>query len=158
MSNSNKGDEKKSSLLNQIIPAVVIALVAGGTAPWWFQLIRPTPTLPPSSSTTPTPSSSTTLTPSPPNLDINGTWRDSNGAVYQITQRGNTFEFTATNPTTGVSSRGSGTINGQDFESVFTTSLPSSGRGGGKVSADGKQMTGTFYDTSIGQYTWTIYR
>lgn len=30
------GDQKKGSLLKQIMAAVVIALIAGGTAPWWY--------------------------------------------------------------------------------------------------------------------------
>jgi hypothetical protein len=95
--------------------------------------------------------------PSPPNnLDISGTWRDSTGTVYQITQRGKTFEFTANNPSIGASSRGSGTINGQDFKSVFTTNLLSSGSGVGKISADGSQITGTFDDPLVGRYTRTL--
>ena len=40
MSNDNKDDGEKSGLFNQIIPAVVIALAAGGTAPWWIQSIQ----------------------------------------------------------------------------------------------------------------------
>jgi hypothetical protein len=35
--NGNKGDEKKGCLLNQIIPPIVIAILVGGTSPWWYK-------------------------------------------------------------------------------------------------------------------------
>ena len=33
------GDPKKGGLLGQIVAAVVIALIAGGTSPWWFNAL-----------------------------------------------------------------------------------------------------------------------
>jgi hypothetical protein len=35
------GDSKKGGLLGQILAAVVIALIAGGTSPWWFNVLFP---------------------------------------------------------------------------------------------------------------------
>lgn len=107
----------------------------------------------------PKPSVDNSPPPSISNLNISGTWRDSNNVVYQVIQNGTKFKFTSINQMTGrVHSWGSGTINGRDMNSEYATSLGSSGRGNGKVSADGSQITGVFYDTSIGRYSWTLYR
>ena len=96
--------------------------------------------------------------PVPPQLDISGIWHDNLGTVFQITQRGNYFEFFSNNPVTGLSSWGRGTLEGQYFKTDFQTNLPSTGGGAGTISADGKQMAGTFYDTMLGQYQGMIVR
>jgi hypothetical protein len=38
MPNAPDSDQKKSGLLGQIIAGVVIALIAGGTLPWWYNV------------------------------------------------------------------------------------------------------------------------
>ncbi len=38
--NDETNKKKNSSVLNQIVTAVVIALLAGGTAPWWVKEIK----------------------------------------------------------------------------------------------------------------------
>jgi hypothetical protein len=90
--------------------------------------------------------------------NIGGVWRDAFGGIYNITQSGNRFEFTTSNPGNGYASRGSGTINERTVESVFKSNLPSTGSGTGTISADGKQITGTCYDSTLGQYVLTLYR
>jgi hypothetical protein len=41
MTNPPDGEQTKGGLLRQILPAVLIALIAGGTAPWWYKAIFP---------------------------------------------------------------------------------------------------------------------
>ena len=36
MADEDKGDAKKGNLLGQIITSVAIAILVGGTSPWWF--------------------------------------------------------------------------------------------------------------------------
>lgn len=58
-------DDKKGSVLSQILVTVAVALLAGGTAPWWWDKFFPQPPVikspPLTSSVTPTSNSSTTL-------------------------------------------------------------------------------------------------
>ena len=96
------------------------------------------------------------ITPAAP--DISGHWRDATGTIYQVQQSGESFEFIGANPTTGAQSRGTGTIHGRHVEDAFQTNAPSTGRGTGELSADGRQITGTAQDTYYGTYTMTLHR
>ncbi|MFY9269454.1 MAG: zinc ribbon domain-containing protein [Candidatus Manganitrophaceae bacterium] len=91
-------------------------------------------------------------------VNISGLWLDLTGTVYQMTQRGNQFDFKSNNTLSGVSSWGSGTIQGGRFQSNFETNLPSKGNGTGVVSGDGKRIMGTFHDSTLGEYTLEVYR
>jgi len=91
-------------------------------------------------------------------LNISGLWRDGVGMNYYITQNGDSFTFTASNPYNGAASSGSGTIAQNQVISSFQTNLPSFGKGSGAVSADGQVMQGTFFDSVLGQYTLTLYK
>jgi hypothetical protein len=159
VSNSNKGDEKKSGLLSQIIPAVVIAILVGGTSPWWYNefLKRPTPT--PSPSPTPTPSPSPSPTTLPSNPDISGRWLNPTlGHRSEITQNGDRFQFTATGIALGdpFQSLGSGTITGRSFEydynAQYQSGRQSDGHCSGTVSADGMRSTSMCKDSLLGTF------
>lgn len=49
MADENKGDGKKNNVLGQIITSLAIAILVGGTSPWWFNAFfskpapKPTP-------------------------------------------------------------------------------------------------------------------
>ena len=65
------GDKKDGSILGQIILAVTVALLAGGSAPWWWDKFFPiakTPVPTPTPST-PTPTPTPTPTASPDSLN-----------------------------------------------------------------------------------------
>jgi hypothetical protein len=90
--------------------------------------------------------------------DIAGTWSDDLGTVYEITQQGDRFSFTASNARMGSFSTGGGTIRGKRVISTFRTNLPSTGQGQSDLSADGSSMTGSFTDSAIGAYRLTFRR
>lgn len=163
MSNGNKGDEKKSGLLSQIISAVVIAILVGGTSPWWYnEFFKQSPTPTPSplpSLSSPSPSPAPTLPPSGSNLDISGRWFDSTlGYTSEITQDGNEFQFKTWGAVQGdpFESSGSGTITGRNFESRYATQYQSGrrskGQCSGEIVADGMRMASTCTDSASGTF------
>ena len=86
-------DNRRGSILNQIIVTVVIALLVGGTSPWWWSIVFPPPAKP-----TPTPQPVPTRV--PPSSRFDGTSNDG-WAVFGGTLR---------NP--GSDGRGGGANNG----------------------------------------------
>ncbi|HVZ38331.1 MAG TPA: hypothetical protein VHI13_03570 [Candidatus Kapabacteria bacterium] len=89
--------------------------------------------------------------------DIAGYWHDDLGTQFQITQQGASVVFSSMNPN-GTQSRGSGMLRGNQIHLDFETNIPSSGNGDAVVSPDGRQISGTYYDSALGRYSWTIYR
>ena len=92
--------------------------------------------------------------------NIGGMWRDPMfDTMSQITQRGDTFTFTAS----GVACRGSfqssgsGTIRGTSVNSTYRSSY-SQGSCSGTVSPDGMQMTSTCDDSACGRFTTSMVR
>lgn len=159
MSSSNSDDEKKTGLLSQIIPTVIIAILVGGTSPWWYkEFIKPDPSLSPTSLPSPTlPSPSTT--PLNSNPAIISRWF--NSALNQnsaIIQEGNRFRFTTWGAVQGDSfmSSGSGTITGRNFESSYiaqyVSGRQSKGECSGTISSDGTRMTSTCNDSIWGTF------
>jgi hypothetical protein len=69
-------NEKKSGVLSQIIVPVAIALIAGGTAPWWWQKLFPSDR------------SITADQQLVSRRNITGTWIGGTGR-YEVTQNGN---------------------------------------------------------------------
>ncbi len=86
-------------------------------------------------------------------INISSAWRDNWGTQSQVSQQGETFQFTAR----GVGCRGafqssgSGTIRGNRVESTYQ-STHSHGRCSGTVSLDGRQLTSTCFDSVCGQF------
>jgi hypothetical protein len=79
--------------------------------------------------------------------------------VFEVTQTGaGSFSFTSMNPFNRLQSWGMGTVSGRRVDSTFRTNIPSSGSGTGMLSEDGRQLTGTYYDSSVGTYTQTLTR
>jgi hypothetical protein len=153
VSNGNKDDDKKSGLLSQIIPAVVIAILVGGASPWWYNEFFKKPTPTPIPTPTPTP------TPSPSNLDISGRWFNPTlGHRSEITQNGDRFQFTTTGIALGdpFQSSGSGTITERSFEynynAQYQSGRQSDGHCSGTVSADGMRSTSTCKDSLLGTF------
>ena len=57
--------------------------------------------------------------PIPQVVNVAGIWHDVAGNTFRVTQRGNTFTYTASSPS--VISEGGGTISGLEFESYYRT-------------------------------------
>lgn len=91
-------------------------------------------------------------------INISGMWQDETGTVYRIAHHGNTFEFQASNSTSGTSAEGRGTLQGRNWESTFRTNYSATGTGSGIVSTDGNRMTGSFSDTRYGLYSRSLVR
>jgi hypothetical protein len=88
---------------------------------------------------------------------IAGTWIDSTGSIFEVTRTGpDTFSFKGRNARTGLYSEGAGSIKGRQFYSTFVTSIPSTGTGTGALSPDGRELTGTFTDSSLGVYSQVL--
>jgi hypothetical protein len=144
--------------------AIAAVLMVGGLI---YLAIRTSQSRPsPSAIATPSfedKSSSTPVMAVPPStkqtqINISGTWRDATGSVFEVTQQGNSYKFTATNSYYGVRSWGQGTINGRQISSEFQTDRPSEGTGTGTISDDGNKISGTVSDSKIGQYVETMIR
>ena len=88
---------------------------------------------------------------------IAGIWIDSTGSIFEVTPTGtDTFKFEARNPRTGLQAEGTGSIRGRRFDSIFRTNIPSTGTGKGTLSADGLELSGTYNDSSLGDYSLTF--
>lgn len=89
-------------------------------------------------------------------VDISGSWQDTDGTYYEITQEGNLFKGRA--KLDNIESAGSGTLNGREYTSTFSTNRPSRGSCKGIVSADGKTITSNCWDSAIGYFSTRMYR
>ena len=114
------------------------------------------------SKTTPdaTGTSAYSATPSNQVVSVGGTWHDSSGVTYEISQNGNNFTYTAT-ALAGMS-RGTGLIEGLEFVSSYNTVLVngarSTGRCAGTISADGSMLRATCFDSMVGQGVTVLVR
>ncbi len=86
-------------------------------------------------------------------INISSAWRDNWGTQSQVSQQGETFQFTAwgIGCKGAFQSSGSGTIRGNRVESTYQ-STHSHGRCSGTVSPDGRQLTSTCIDSECGQF------
>lgn len=86
-------------------------------------------------------------------ININSAWRDNWGTQTQVSQQGETFQFTAwgIGCKGAFQSSGSGTIRGNRVESTYQ-STHSHGRCSGTVSPDGRELTSTCDDSVCGQF------
>jgi len=165
VSNDNGSDEKKSSLLSKIIPTVVITILVGGSAPWWYNEFFKPPTPTPSPSPF-SPSLSPSPSPTTHTLNsISSRWFDRTlGYTYEVIQDGNKFQFKTWGSVLRdpFESSGSGTITGGIFDSRYATQYQSgkqsNGQCSGTISADGMRMTLTCTDSASGTFVSTAVR
>lgn len=84
-------------------------------------------------------------------INIAGNWYGAGNLYYIINQNGNTLTVQEVNPNLGgVSAVGRGTINQQDVDVSYRTASGTSGRALLKLSEDGRRLTGTFNDQTLG--------
>ncbi len=93
-----------------------------------------------------------------PQIDITGGWTDAAGTAFQITRSGDSYSFGAVNLYTGYVAKGTTALDGLKVTSVYQSNLPSTGRSEGRVSADGRTMTFTVYDSFSGTYQLVLFR
>jgi hypothetical protein len=82
--------------------------------------------------------------------NIGGTWYGGGGVSYLIQQIGSAVTIQEISSIYGVTAVGQGTITGQDISFSYSTALGTRGRAQLKLSADGRQITGTFTDLASG--------
>lgn len=85
-----------------------------------------------------------------PYVNISGTWQGTGGLSYIINHSGNFVTVQEVNPIYGITAVGQGTINEQNIDVWYTTAMGTTGRVILKVSADGRQITGTITDQTMG--------
>lgn len=85
-------------------------------------------------------------------------WATADGTVFRMRQQGNQFAFDAENRFNGLRAWGSGTFHGLEFKSTFQTNIPSTGHGSGRLTPDGRQSIGRYFDSALGWYDQTPYR
>jgi hypothetical protein len=99
-----------------------------------------------------------TVAPSPA---MDGIWHDTNlGTVFRVSQRGNSFDFTASHP--DFDSSGTGTMAGGSVESRYQNfnknGARSSGVCSGRLLVNPNQITLTCTDSQIGAWSTTLTR
>ena len=98
--------------------------------------------------------------PIPQVVNVAGMWHDTAGTTFRVTQRGNTFTYTASSPS-GIS-EGGGTISGLEFESYYRTAyvngVRSQGRCTGAISGDGSMIRSSCLDSVYGASTNVLSR
>jgi len=159
---------ENSSYKAQILVAVIglVGVLGGALIANWDKLFSRQQVIPPPSvsgkPSIPAPSSPNVPSRSsvaPPaavqRINVTGVWRAPTlGTIYQVSQEGGTFRFTASNPR--FDSSGRGTIRGHTFESMYETRYriggASAGNCSGELSTDGLQMTSYCTDSVNG--TW----
>jgi len=148
----------KEAVAKEAAPKEAPKREAGGRGPAASKM---TPVLPPSIPTETQPTPPTETQPTPPMPNIAGVWRDNWGTVYQLTQDGNAFQYTAAGTScTGayVQSFGSGGIRGNSVWSSYQSSLPSRGKCSGTLSSNGQELTSTCADLVCGTFVSTAVR
>jgi hypothetical protein len=89
--------------------------------------------------------------------NIAGAW-SGDGSTYQFYQNGTSITMEETTPPYGQTAIGQGTINGRDVTLTVQTALGSQGTLSVTLSADGRQMTGTYSDQTLGTSSQTLTR
>jgi hypothetical protein len=86
---------------------------------------------------------------------LTGQWRDNWGTVYLVTQAGNGFTFTATGTSCkggAFQSKGSGSISGETVQTVYESSIGSTGSCTGTISGKGSDIQASCIDTVCGRF------
>jgi len=87
-------------------------------------------------------------------VDLAGTWHDSLGTVYQVSQQGSNYTFRATG--SNFYSEGRGTVRGRTVESTYQTVYAnysrSSGRCTGTITDNGNQVQSSCVDSVNGPW------
>jgi beta-lactam-binding protein with PASTA domain len=98
--------------------------------------------------------------PIPQVVNVAGIWHDTTGTTFRVTQRGNTFTYTASSPS-GIS-EGGGTISGLEFEGYYRTAYVngarSQGRCTGAIAGDGSMIRSSCLDSVYGATTNVLSR
>ena len=98
--------------------------------------------------------SPTTDTAPPPEpaqfLNISGTWQSAVGLSYIIGQSGGDVTIQEVNSFGIVTAEGQGVIVGRDIDISYVTAVGTLGRALLSVSDDGRRITGTFQDLTVG--------
>ncbi len=98
--------------------------------------------------------------PVPQVVNVAGIWHDMAGTTFRVTQRGNTFTYTASSPS--VISEGGGTISGLEFEGYYRTAyvngVRTQGRCTGAIAADGSMIRSSCLDSVYGATTNVLSR
>jgi hypothetical protein len=84
--------------------------------------------------------------------NIAGAW-EGGGSTYQFYQNGTSITMEETTPSYGQTAIGQGTINGTNVTLTIQTALGSQGTLSVTLSADGRQMAGTYSDQTFGMTT-----
>ena len=97
------------------------------------------------------PTPETTPFPTPePFFDISGTWQSAAGLSYIIGQSGSAVTIQEINAFGIVTAEGQGIIVGRDIDISYVTAVGTLGRALLTVSGDGRRITGTFEDLTVG--------
>jgi hypothetical protein len=131
-----------------LVTAIAALITAVGGVIVLFRDTGPATQQPAANATQPLPATAPTV--------ITGQWRDNWGTVYLVTQTGNSFTLTASGTSCkGVpyQSKGSGTISGDTMQSVYESSIGSTGSCNGIISNQGNTIDATCSDTVCGRFS-----
>lgn len=84
---------------------------------------------------------------SPP---VSGTWTGENSLTYVITQSGDSVTIREMSPLYGITAVGQGSFDRRHLTVSYRTALDSEGTADMEMSDDGRQLTGSFTDSSSG--------
>ena len=148
--------EKSSGFVKPVIAGVVstvlatVIFVSAGIVPSPLKL-QPVQSQTGDSTTLASPTSDITPTPEPSQFaNIGGTWQSAGGLSYIIGQNGSAVTIQEINAFGIVTSEGQGVIVGRDIDISYVTAAGTLGSALLRVSDDGRQITGTFEDLTIG--------
>ena len=81
---------------------------------------------------------------------VSGTWTGENSLTYVITQSGDSVTIREMSPLYGITAVGQGTFDRRRLTVSYRTALDSEGTADLEMSDDGRQLTGSFTDSSSG--------
>lgn len=168
--------QKKSGVFSQLFVGIVMALLVGGTSPWWYNEffgdkekgLAPKDKLEEISTENLARrqkeleqelreikqneryehESSEPVTET--DVSISGTWQGVQGITYKIEQFDNEITLQEITPYYGITAVGRGTIAGREVSISYTTASYTTGTGRLKISENGREMNGTFTDSMSG--------
>ena len=90
-------------------------------------------------------------------INISDTWREiypNTGNISQTIQEGNSFRYVVKGSLYGKSfqSSGNGTLRGKNIDSIYQSTIPSTGYCSGTISVDGMQIKSTCVDSVNGTF------
>jgi hypothetical protein len=143
--------EKSGGMIKPIIVSVASTVLGTALLVYLGFVPTPGPRTPPGTEQPPPAEHRPQPAPEPRGmLNISGTWRTAEGLTYVLQQRGNVVTVEEIDRGV-VTSRGQGTLVGRDLDITYSRFDGSKGRAHVKVSADGKEMTGTFTNFTFGE-------